>query len=399
MPSVGTVGFDPGDPAFVVDPYPVYAAMRAADGLLRNDDDRLPYDWVASRYVHVDLLLRHRSLGRVFTPRVPYERFAPWNLVNEHAMLELEPPDHTRLRTLVAHAVTPRRVEQMRTQVRVVADELVGRLAADGGGDIVHDLAEPLPVAVIATLLGIPDPDRQLLRPWSNAIVELYEPDPASGAEERAVRAAADFTAYLHDLIAKRRAEPGDDLLSALVSLQVAGDRLTVDELVATAVLLLNAGHEASVNVLGNGVAHLLAEPSRYARLVTEPALAPRAVEEAIRYDTPLSLFTRTVMSPVTVDGVNLEAGQVVALLLGSANRDPDAFDNPDTFDLSRWPNPHVGFGAGIHFCLGAALARVELQEAFGALVARCPDLQLDGQPRRRSSYQFRGFGSIPVRT
>ncbi len=389
-----SLGFDPGDPHFVRDPYPVYDRLRGAAGPVHfaaNDW------WLVSRHAEVDALLRHRGLGRVFTPREPYERFAPWNLVNEHAMLELEPPDHTRLRRLVSKAFTPRRIEALRPAIRDLTDRLLDGLLDDGGGDVVAELAEPLPVEVIGELLGIDPADRALLRPWSNAIVALYEPVTDPAVEQAAIDAAADFSAFLRELIVRRRSDPGDDLFSALVGLQDDGDRLSEDELVATAVLLLNAGHEASVNVLSNAVAHLLGERSHWQQLVDDPGLVPTAVEEAIRYDTPLSVFTRFAAEDVEVGDLRIAAGQTVGLLLGAANRDPAAFAAADALDVARTPNPHVGFGAGIHFCLGAALARVELQEALGRLLARAPALDLAAEPVRRSSYQFRGFATVPV--
>ena len=395
MTTTAAIGFDPSDPAFLADPYPVYARLRDEPGLVHYEHNGW---WLASRHADVDGMLRSRQLGRVFVPKQPYERFAPWNLVNEHAMLELEPPDHTRLRKLVSHAFTPRRVEALRGRVRELADELIDDLVAGGGGDLLHDLAEPLPVAVISELLGIEGQERDLLRPWSNAIVALYEPEADASAEEAAIAAAREFTDYLDVLIARRRETPGDDLLSALVQLQVEGDRLTRNELVATAVLLLNAGHEASVNVLGNGVVAMLRE-GQWDRLVADPTLAPTAVEEAIRFDMPLSVFTRTVMEDVTIGEHELQEGQVVGLLLASANRDPAVFAGADEMDVARSPNPHVGFGAGIHFCLGAALARVELQEAFTQLAVRVPGLALVDEPPRRASYQFRGYTAVPVTT
>ncbi len=388
-------GFDPTDPAFLADPYAVYDRLRAEPGLVWYEPNGW---WLVARHADVDGMLRHRSLGRVFEPKQPYERFAPWNLVNEHAMLELEPPDHTRLRKLVSHAFTPRRVEALRGRVRELTDELIDDLASDGRGDLLHDLAEPLPVAVISELLGIEGQDRELLRPWSNAIVALYEPAADPAVEEAAITAAREFTSYLDDLIARRREAPGDDLLSALVQLQLEGDRLTRDELVATAVLLLNAGHEASVNVLGNGVVAMLRDGTQWQRLVEDPDLAAPAVEEAIRFDMPLSIFMRTAFDDVQIGDHALRAGQVVGLLLASANRDPAVFAEPHRMDIARSPNPHVGFGAGIHFCLGAALARVELQEAFRQLAVRVPTLELADEPPRRRSYQFRGYTSIPVR-
>lgn len=392
---LGGMRFDPSDAAFVADPYPAYAELRDAPGLTWDEAGRM---WLVARHAEVDAALRDRRLGRVFVPKEPQAEFAPWNLVNEHSMLEMEPPDHTRLRGLVAREFTPRRVEGLRARIGALVEGLLDGLAAEGGGDLVVDLAEPLPVAVIAELLGFPDEQRDLLRPWSNAIVELYEPRPAPGAADRAIAAAAAFDAALRELIAHRRGRPGADLFSALVQLTDAGDRLTEDELVATAVLLLNAGHEASVNVLANAVVALLAHPGELARLRTNPALAPIAVEEVIRYDSPLSLFTRTALTDVEIAGRTVRQGEVVGLLLGAANRDPRAFAEPDRLDVGRHPNHHVGFGAGIHYCLGAPLARIELQEALTRLFARFPGLESSEAPEPRTSFQFRGFRRLVVR-
>jgi cytochrome P450 len=386
--------FDPADPAFLADPYPTYAHLRREEPVRWDPVQGL---WLVARHADVDRVLRDRRFGRVFTPREPAERFEPWNLVNRHAMLELEPPDHTRLRKLVAHEFTPRFTERLRPRVRALVAELLDALEHDEEPDLVGGLAEPLPVAVIAELLGFPAEDRHRLRPWSAAIVALYELAPPPGAEERAIAAAAEFTEYLRALVARRRREPGDDLLSALAVLSLEGDRLSEAELIATAVLLLNAGHEASVNVLANGVVALLRNPDQQQRLVDEPGLIAGAVEEAIRYDTPLSLFQRTAFSDVAVAGVTVAAGQRVGLLLGSANRDEAVFADADTFDVGRRPNPHVGFGAGIHYCLGAPLARLELQEALGGLLQRWPDLALAAEPPRRPTYQFRGYLRLPV--
>ena len=386
--------FDPADPDFVRDPYPVYAELRATPGLARYEAGGM---WLAARHAEVDAVFRDRRLGRVFHPRTPEDFYGPWNLINVHSMLEMEPPDHTRLRGLVAREFTPRRVEALRPRIRALVDELLDPLADSGGGDLVAGLAEPLPVAVIAELLGFPAADRHLLRPWSGDIVSLYELEPEPGAAERAVRSSREFDAYLRGLIARRRREPGEDLFSALVQLTESGDRLSEDELVATAVLLLNAGHEASVNVMANGVLALLRNPGELARLVADPSLAPTAVEELIRYDSPLSLFTRTAGEDVEVGGQVVRQGEVVGLLLGAANRDPEAFTEPDRLDVGRRPNNHVGFGAGIHYCLGAPLARIELQEALARLFARFPALALAEDPQPRPTFQFRGCQSLRV--
>jgi cytochrome P450 len=387
---------DPSDPGFLADPYPTYAALRRAGPAVWHEETG---QWLVARHRAVNAALRDRRLGRKFAPKEPRERFEPWNMVNEHSMLELEPPQHTRLRKLVAREFTPRRAEALRQRVRALADGLLDAVADANETDLIADFAEPFPVAVISELLGIPEADRHLLRPWSNAIVALYELRPAAGAAERAVAAAQEFGSYLRQLAAERRHRPGTDLFSALAVLSLQGDRLTENELVATAVLLLNAGHEASVNVIGNGVLALLRHPAEWDRVVTDPGLVPKATEEMIRYDTPLSLFQRTAFEDIDIGGQVIARGQRIGLLLGSANRDPEAFERPDTFDAGRGENPHVGFGAGIHFCLGAPLARVEAQEALRSLVRRFPRLSLAEEPAIRPTFQFRGYQSLRVRT
>jgi cytochrome P450 len=394
-PEITMVPFDPTDPSFVADPYPTYSALRRDDPVLWWE----PGDtWLVSRHADVSALLRDRRLGRVFTPKEPAERFAPWNLLNEHSMLEVEPPDHTRLRRLVSSEFTPRRVEGMRDGIARMTDALLDAAEpVDGTIDLVPVLAEQLPVEVIADLLGIPHTDRHLLRPWSNAIVALYELTYDEAVAQRAIAAAEEFTAYLRDLVARRRTSGGSDLLSALTAASDEGDRLSADEVVATAILLLNAGHEASVNVLSNGFAALLRHPAELARLRRDPSLVRSAVEEFIRYDTPLSVFSRTAFTDVEVAGTTVAQGQRVGLLLGSANHDETVFREPGRFDVGREPNPHVGFGAGIHFCLGAPLARLELVVAVERTLQRFPVLELAGALERRPAFQFRGHRHVPV--
>lgn len=386
------IAFDPS--ALVDDPYPTYARLRAEAPVTWHAATGL---WLVARHHDVDRLLRDRRLGRVFVPYEPRDRFAPWNLLNEHSLLELEPPAHTRLRRLAARPFTPRRIAGLRGRIVELTDRLLDAVDPDGF-DLMSEFAELLPVEVIAELLGVPAQLRAPLRPWSNHIVALYELGYDDRTAEAAIRAAAEFTAMLDELIAWRRDSPGDDLLSALVHADVDGDALTRDELVATAALLLNAGHEASVNVIGNGVVALLEHPALLARLREDGDMMADAVEELIRFDSPLSLFQRTVFEPVEVGDQLLEPGARVGLLLGSANRDEQAFQRADTLELRRNPNPHVGFGAGIHYCLGAPLARLEIGVALERLLARSDTLELVEVPTRRESYQFRGYAQVPVR-
>jgi cytochrome P450 len=387
------------DPTVVADPYPSFARARARAPVQWHEGLGL---WLAFTHAESDAVLRNRRLGRIWRDREPAERFGSFNLVHRNALLEMEPPDHTRLRRLVSAAFARGHVERLRPWVQRLAGELVDGLVERSGGtepvDVLSGMAEELPVAVIAELLGVPDTDRPLLRPWSNAIVKMYEYGRTAAVEDAAERAADQFVTYLRGLAAERRRAPGEDLLSHLVGVRDSdGDRLTEDELVTTCVLLLNAGHEATVNVSGNGLLALLEHPDQLARLRDDPGLLPTAVEEFMRFDSPLQLFERTATTDVHVGGVTVREGQKVAALLGAANRDPAVFPDPDRFDVGRTDNPHITFGAGVHFCIGAPLARVELQASFGALLERTSRLELGGEPVRRPEFVIRGLAELPV--
>jgi cytochrome P450 len=264
-------------------------------------------------------------------------------------------------------------------------------VAGAGEFDLIEDFAEPLPVAVIAELLGVPEVDRQLLRPWSQAIVKMYEFGRTPRVEADAIAASGEFADYMRDLATRRRAEPRDDLVSHLALAEERGHMLSEDELVASAILLLNAGHEASVNVFGNGLVAMLQ------RELAPGADVAATVEEMLRFDSALQLFERTATEDVALGDVVVAAGERIAVLLGAANRDPAVFDAPDEFQVDRTPNNHVAFGVGVHFCLGAPLARMELVESLGALWAACPSLTLAGEPESRGTFVLRGFRRVPV--
>ncbi|KUF13350.1 cytochrome P450 [Streptomyces silvensis] len=396
--------FDPWSPAFVADPYPAFAALRAAGRVHHYE----PSDqYLVPHHADVAALLRDRRLGRTYLHRFGHEEFGrqapppehePFHVLNDNGMLDLEAPAHTRIRRLVAKAFTPRTVERLRPYVEGVADDLVRGLVADGGGDLVARVAEPLPVAVIAEMLGIPETDRALLRPWSADICGMYELNPGEATAARAVRASVEFSAYLRELIARRREEPGEDLVSGLVAVHDQGDSLSEQEMISTCVLLLNAGHEATVNATANGWAALFAHPDQLAALRAEPErLLPTAVEEMLRFDTPLQLFERWVLDDIEIGGTPVPRGSEVALLFGSANRDPAAFTDPDTLDLARADNPHISFSAGIHYCIGAPLARIELAASLAALLRRAPGLRLAAEPRRRPNFVMRGLEELLV--
>jgi cytochrome P450 len=391
--------YDPWSPDFVADPYPAYAELRRDRPVYFDEPTG---QWVVTRHADVNALLRDRRLGRTYLHVASHEEFgrpeepeflAPfWRLIRA-GMLDVEPPDHTRLRRLVSKAFTPRRVEGLRARVRELATELARGLAERGGGDLLAEVAEPLPVTVIAEMLGIPAADQPLLRPWSAQICGMYELDPPDETQRTAVRASVEFSEYLRDLARSRRAAPGEDLISALTAVE----GLTEDELVGTCVLLLNAGHEATVNATGNSWWALLRNPDQLERLRADHGLIPTAVEELLRYDTPAPMFERWVLEDVEVAGVRVPRGTEVALQFASANHDPDVFDEPGALDLARDPNPHIGFGAGIHFCLGAPLARIELAESMGALLRAAPGLHLRTEPKWKPGFILRGLESLHV--
>ncbi|NUW32560.1 cytochrome P450 [Nonomuraea sp. SMC257] len=392
--------FDPQNPVFVAHPYDVYDELRRTAPVTYFE----PTDqWLISRHADVNALLRDRRLGRTYLHVATHEEFGrrpepdfqePFWRVSRNGMLEVEPPLHTRLRRLVSKAFTPRMVESLRPRVRAIAGDLVDAFVEKGGGDLIAEVAEPLPVTVIAEMLGIPESDRHLLRPWSADMCGMYELNPSPQAQQAAVRAAEEFEAYLKALARERAAAPGDDLISALAGIE----ELTEDELAGTCVLLLNAGHEATVNGTGNGWWSLFRHPEELARLRADRSLLPTAVEEVLRYDTPLQLFERWVLEDIEVHGVRIPRGSEVALLFGSANRDPEVFADPDRLDVGRADNPHISFGAGIHFCLGAPLARIEMVESFGALLDRTSELELVSEPSWKPGYVIRGLHSLDLR-
>jgi hypothetical protein len=397
--TVSAAPLDLTDPAVVADPYPAFAAARAQAPVQWHEGLQL---WLAFTHAEANAVLRDRRLGRIWRDKEPTERFDAFNLIHRNAILEMEPPQHTRLRRLISSAFARGHVERLRPWVEQLARDLVDGLVERSGGsepvDVLTGMAEQLPVDVIAELLRVPEADRPLLRPWSNAIVKMYEYGRTTAVEDGAERAAAEFVAYLRELTAERRRAPGDDLLSHLVSVRDAdGDRLTEDELVTTCILLLNAGHEATVNVSGNGTLALLRNPDQLQRLRDEPALLPTAIEELMRYDSPLQLFERTATDDVEIGGVTVPQGQKIAALLGSANHDPAVFADPERLDVGRADNPHISFGAGVHFCIGAPLARVELQASFGALLSKTSTLELGGEPVRRPEFVIRGLQELPV--
>jgi cytochrome P450 len=382
--------FDTSDPRFIADPYPHFARLRAAGDIHQHDGLSIA---VAVSHRAASAVLRHRGLGRIWTDATPLERFASFNLLHRNSLLENEPPAHTRLRRLIAGAFGRGHVERLRPMVAKTAegmvDELAAKIVTDGEADLLEYLARPLPVAVITALLGVPEHDGRRLVVLSNTIVKMYEYGLPAAQQDAAELAASEFVAYLRELA---DGPLGDDLIS---DLRQGG--LTADELIATAVLLLMAGHEATVNVIGNGVYALLTHRAQWERLVAVPGLLDSCVEELIRFDSPLQLFERTAITDVEIAGFRVAEGEKIGALLGAAARDPAVFDDPDTLDIGRSPNAHLGFGMGIHYCVGAPLARVEIAAALGALTTRLPGLRLACTPRRRPEFVIRGLHDLRV--
>ncbi|MFI8947532.1 cytochrome P450 [Streptomyces sp. NPDC053750] len=404
MTAASDLAFDPWDPAFVADPYPVYAELRARGRVHYYEPTN---QWLVPHHADVSALLRDRRLGRTYLHRFSHEEFGrtppppehePFHTLNDHGMLDLEPPDHTRIRRLVSKAFTPRTVARLKPYVEQLAGELVDGLVEAGGGDLLRDVAEPLPVAVIAEMLGIPEADRGPLRPWSADICGMYELNPSQEAAKKAVRASVEFSDYLRGLIAARRKDPGDDLISGLTAAHDEDDdRLTEQEMISTCVLLLNAGHEATVNSTANGWWALFRNPQQLAALRADHSLVPSAVEELMRYDTPLQLFERWVLDEIEIDGTVIPRGAELALLFGSANHDTAVFTDPARLDLARRDNPHISFSAGIHYCIGAPLARIELAASMRALLDKAPNLRPAQQPKRKPNFVIRGLEGLAV--
>jgi cytochrome P450 len=398
------LGYTPADPAFIADPYPAFARLRADHPVVY---DPATNQWLVARFADVNALLRDRRLGRSYVHVATHEEFgrtpppawqAPFEASQRLQLIDMEPPDHTRLRRLVSTAFTPRTVEGLRPRVTELVDGLVSAALERGAFDLLADLIEQLPVAVIAELLGIPPADRGQLRPWSADMTLMFELTRGEADERRAVQATVEFSDYLRTLVRDRRARPRADLLSELALVAEAGDRLSEDELIATAILLLNAGHEASVNGAANAWWTLFRHPQALAALRADPGLVPTAVEELLRFDTPAPMFERWVLEDIELHGITIPRGEELALLFASANRDPAQFANPDGLILDRAPNPHLSFGAGIHFCLGASLARLELGILFRAILERMPTLELVSEPAWKPRFVLRGLQALPVR-
>jgi cytochrome P450 len=397
------LGFDPSAPEFLEDPYPVLNRLRES-GRVFYDAQRAR--WFVTRHEDVRSCLRDKRLGRNFRHvMAPDEIGVPpldprwqsfWD-VERWSLLWLEPPDHTRIRRLVAAAFTPRAVEALREPANALACELLTPFRESGELELLYDFAQPYSIAVICRMLGVPlDRARDLLE-WSHRMVKMYEFDVPAETAEAATRAAAEFHEYVHGLIAERRARPRDDMVTALVDARVDGGRLSDDEIVSTVIVLLNAGHEATVNTLGNGMVAFARHPEQWARVVAGDVPAHVAIEEMIRYDPPLQLFERWVLSDdFAIGDVPIRRGAKIAMLFGAANRDPRVFERPDEFDAGRQnAAQHIGFGGGIHVCIGAPLARIELEASVEALRDAWPTIELASDPQRSGAFVIWGLKAV----
>jgi pimeloyl-[acyl-carrier protein] synthase len=401
-PLVG--GFNPFLPEFRADPYPVYRRVQAKHRVFKS---RLfPGTCLLTRYDDIAAVLAdprfsvRRQQADIFRRLQPFRGLSPQLVAAiDCALLMVDPPTHTRLRRLVNKAFTPRVVEGLRERVQHIVDELLDTVAARREMELVHDLAYPLPVTVIAELLGIPAADRARFKAWSDSLSVLLDPLQATDGIQPVERAFAEVSEYMLPIFADRRRTPRDDLISGLVAVEEQGQHLSETELLSLTMLILGAGHETTTNLIANAVLALLRHPDERRRLQDDPSISASAVEEFLRYDSPVQTTDRVATSDCEVAGMPVRRGIVVGLLLGAANRDPAHFADPDRLDLTRADNRHLSFGHGAHFCLGAALARLEAQIALVTLLRRCPDLDGDRTPREwKRSIVLRGPIALHVR-
>ncbi|MER8546645.1 cytochrome P450 [Mesorhizobium sp. M1169] len=402
-PATRRLRLDPHEPAFFQNPYEAYAFLHGASNAFFWEEFGF---WCFGGFDDVNRLLRDRRFGRQNPAGIPDSRgigqdrthLSAFDGIEANSMLELEPPVHTRLRMLVNRAFVSRQVERLRPRVEALANELIDRFEP-GGVDLLPAFAAPLPITIIAEMLGVPvDMGPQLLD-WSHRMVAMYMHGRTRETEDTANRAARDFSDFLRGYVAERRKRPGEDLLSLLIAAQEDGQKLSENELVSSAILLLNAGHEATVHQTGNAVRSILAQGGDPRRFFASPEATAATVEECLRFDAPLHMFTRYAYQEVEAGpGIIVQPGETIGLLLGMANRDPTAFAEPLAFRPDRADQKNVSFGAGIHFCIGAPLARLELQVSLKTLFERLPRLQMAEQPRFRDTYHFHGLETLAVR-
>ena len=402
------MAFDAYSPDFLDDPYPTYARLRNESPVFYDETWNLTF---VTRHEDVSAALKDRdTFGRDFRHRLSvdevdrtvYERIYPpqwptWTLYIRESFIDLEPPRHTRLRRLVSKAFTRRSSEIFRADLESAADGILDRVLETGEMDVIDDFATPIPVAMIAELMGVPFDDHPRLIEWSHAIVRVFDERVTDEEGETAEQATKDFVAYMTDLLAARRREPGDDLLSAMLDVEEAGDTLTDEEIVSTAILTLNAGHEATVHAIGNALLALARDQAAYREWAQGDVDPSDAVDELLRYDSPLQMFERWVLEDTEIGGHPIDAGSKVGLLFGSANHDAGIFTDPPRLDLNRRPNPHVSFGGGLHYCVGAPLAKVELEAALGRFASRVAGIELIEVADRIESLVFRGVQRLRV--
>ena len=398
--------FQPTSPEFLANPYPAYKRLR-------NEAPIFFYEpwgkWILTSYEDINTLLRDRHLGRVIHHTLPDEEKPKWTELEAQyevsrvvSLLELEPPDHTRIKDVFHQTFTPKRVRELSGKIEALCNRLADNLLArvERRANLIDDFAQTIPVTVIADLLGIPERDRHNLVPWSSGMIGWFEPERTPEMEQEAVRCAQEFMAYLGDLIGEKRQRPTDDLMSAMVDIyDNEPERLSELELINNCILLLNAGHEAVVNVIGNGMFALLRHPQQWESLKADANLISTAIEEMMRFDTPLQFFERFVLEDISYKGFDWPKGTQLCLYYASANHDEAIFERPENFDITRHPNPHIAFGLGLHYCIGAPLARLELQAALRTLSTHLPNLELVGDaPEYYPKNVFRYLKGLEVR-
>ncbi|MBX3059820.1 MAG: cytochrome P450 [Anaerolineae bacterium] len=399
--------FNPFTPDFGANPYPAYRELLEQNPVHWGVPvtPTIPGAWWFTRYADIQAILKDNRFGRDWQRVIPPEQrmpipefFRPYFEMLQQWMLFQDPPDHTRLRTLVHKAFTPAAVARLRQRVQEIADDLLDQVMEKGEMDLIADFAFPLPMTVIAEMLGIPLERRDNLREWTGAVVAGFDVRQDTAVAQRASQIMPAFTEMLQTVIADHRHNPQDDILSGLIAAEEQGDRLSESELIAMCILLIGAGHETTVNLIGNGVLALLQNPDQWALLCENPGLVGTAVEELLRYDSPVQMTFRTVLTDVEIAGETIRRGQTVALILGAANRDTAVFTNPDRLDITRQEAKCLSFGGGIHYCVGAPLARLEGEIALVTLLRRLPHLQLATAALNwRPLIAFRGLQSLPL--
>lgn len=402
-----SVSQSPSDPVFVQNPYPTYARWHHDHPVFWWQEYGF---WCFAGYDHVQALFRDRRFGREILhvasreelgwPEIP-EHLAPFYAFEANSLLEREPPVHTRLRRLVNRAFVSRQVERLRPRIEALAHRLIDDFPKDNQVDLLEAFATPIPVIIIAELLGVPVDDCDQLLDWSHKMVAMYQHNRDRKIEDDAVRATLEFSDFIKSYVTRRRDQPGDDLISTLIAAEEGGEHLSMDELVTTCMLLLNAGHEATVHALGNGVKTILelddCKGKIAADMFADTQSTAAVVEELLRIDAPLHMFTRYALEDCEFANVQLKKGDMVGMLLGAANRDPLQFESPDNFVPARKDGGLTTFGGGIHFCIGAPLARLELQVAISVLFKRLPKLRLDSAPQYSNRYHFHGLERLLV--